>query len=282
VADLGCGAGNLTPRADLTLAGGGVIQVEQARRRCATAAQLSPHPHLRFVRAILPPGKQSNPWTALFQCSVAVGARPSHTYSTAGRLHTSRHFGSANAYNFDEPTHGVGRTAYTGTVTILGPRKQQYFVQTPAWNANTLNNLGCRWTSGKLSLPRAHGSERRGQWVKGTALRPTLSKLNEEQQRSFSRLAKNARCISEISWHPVPVPPALSRHAVISGKYRCKVLEKAQTPERTIFYSLAHRRILLFQSRVKSWCLRSLLVPLQSMKSALPSGIPPTSSLVQT
>src|SRR5262249_43622533 len=91
-------------------------------------------------------------------------------------------------FNFDEPSHTLLEEVRTQEpwVTILGPRQRQFFVRPPAWYMETLHALGLSvdlWET--IYYHVLTGPDAILEWVKGTALRPTLSKLDTTQQQEF-------------------------------------------------------------------------------------------------
>ena len=101
-------------------------------------------------------------------------------------------------YNFDEPTHTLLEEMLTQEpwVSILGPRQRQYFVQTPAWYADTLHALGTAvdlWET--IYYHVLNGSDAVLEWVKGTALRPTLSKLITHNSNFLAAYGEKLRAV---------------------------------------------------------------------------------------
>jgi trans-aconitate 2-methyltransferase len=190
VADLGCGTGNLTQTLVSRWPEASIIGVDNSPEMLASAAKLPPHPHLRFVPGDIATWQSEQPLDRIIS-NAALQWVPDHPtlIPRLVSLLTPRGVLAVQMpYNFDEPTHTVLEELLTREpwVSILGPRQRQYFVQTPAWYANTLHDLGCLvdlWETVYYHVLK--GPNAVVEWVKGTALRPTLSRLNEEQQRTF-------------------------------------------------------------------------------------------------
>jgi trans-aconitate 2-methyltransferase len=190
IADLGCGPGNLTSTLVSRWLAASVVGVDNSAEMLAAAAKLSPHPHLRFVPGDIATWQSEQPLDRIIS-NAALQWVPDHPALIPRLVSLLTPRGALAVqmpYNFDEPTHTVLEELLTREpwVNILGPRQQQYFVQTPAWYADTLHSLGCTvdlWETVYYHI--LAGPNAVVEWVKGTALRPTLSRLNETQQQEF-------------------------------------------------------------------------------------------------
>jgi trans-aconitate 2-methyltransferase len=190
VADLGCGPGNLTNTLVSRWPEASVIGVDNSPEMLASAAKLSPHPHLRFVPGNIATWQSEQPLDRIISNAALqwVPDHPTLIPRLVSLLASCGVLAVQMPYNFDEPTHTVLEELLTQEpwVSILGSRQRQYFVQTPVWYADTLHNLGCTvdlWET--IYYHVLTGPNAVVEWVKGTALRPTLSRLNEEQQQAF-------------------------------------------------------------------------------------------------
>lgn len=91
-------------------------------------------------------------------------------------------------YNEEEPCHAFydRLRAEPCWTAKLGPATPQYATQSPRWYSDTLLDLGCTvdlWET--IYHHRLAGPGAVVEWVKGTMLRPTLSKLSVDDQRRF-------------------------------------------------------------------------------------------------
>ena len=190
VADLGCGPGNLTRTLVDRWPEASVVGVDNSPEMLASAAKLSPHPHLHFTPGDIATWLPERPFDRIVS-NAALQWVPDHPQLISRLMSLLAPRGVLAVqmpYNFDEPTHTFLEEVRTQEpwVTILGPRQRQHFVQTPAWYADTLHDLGCSvdlWETTYYHI--LHGPDAVLQWVKGTALRPTLNKLNLPQQQEF-------------------------------------------------------------------------------------------------
>jgi trans-aconitate 2-methyltransferase len=190
VADLGCGPGNLTRTLVDRWPEASVVGVDNSPEMLASAAKLSPHPHVQFASGDIATWQSERPLDRLVS-NAALQWVPDHPQlipRLVSLLAPRGVLAVQMPYNFAEPTHTVLEELLTQErwVSILGRRQPQYFVQTPTWYADTLHDLGCTvalWETVYYHV--LTGPHAVLEWVKGTALRPTLSKLNEEQQREF-------------------------------------------------------------------------------------------------
>ncbi len=190
VADLGCGPGNLTRTLVERWPEASVVGVDNSAEMLASAAKVAPHPRMSFALGDIATWHSEQPLDHIIS-NAALQWVPDHPRlipQLVSQLAPRGVLAVQMPYNFAEPTHTfleelLGQEPW---VTILGPRQQQYFVQTPAWYADTLHDLGCSvdlWETVYYHI--LTGPNAVLEWVKGTALRPTLSRLNEEEQQAF-------------------------------------------------------------------------------------------------
>jgi len=190
VVDLGCGPGNLTRTLVDRWPEASVVGVDNSPEMLDSAAKLSPHPHLHFALGDIVTWQSKQPLDRIIS-NAALQWVPDHPQLITRLVSLLAPHGALAVqmpYNFDEPTHTFLEEINTQEpwVTILGPRQRQYFVQTPAWYADTLHDLGCTvdlWET--IYYHVLTGPNAVLEWVKGTALRPTLSRLNKVQQQDF-------------------------------------------------------------------------------------------------
>ena len=190
VADLGCGPGNLTETLVARWPETQIWGVDNSPEMLTAAAKLPPHPHLQFVTGDIATWQSERSLDRLISNAALqwVPDHPTLMPRLVSLLASRGVLAVQMPYNFDEPTHTFLEELCTQEpwVTILGPRKPQYFVQTPAWYADTLQALGMAvdlWET--IYYHILQGPDAVLEWVKGTALRPTLNKLNSSQQQEF-------------------------------------------------------------------------------------------------
>ena len=190
VADLGCGTGNLTATLATRWPEAQIWGVDNSAEMLATAAKLPPHPHLQFMLGDIITWHPGRPLDRVISNAALqwVPGHPTLIPRLVGLLAPRGVLAVQMPYNFDEPTHTLLEEVRTQEpwVTIFSPRQPQYFVQTPVWYADTLHALGMSvdlWET--IYYHVLNGPDAVLEWVKGTALRPTLSKLTETQQQEF-------------------------------------------------------------------------------------------------
>lgn len=190
VADLGCGPGTLTRTLVDRWPEANVVGVDNSAEMLASATKLAPHPHLSFAPGDITTWQSDRPLDRIISNAALqwVSDHPRLIPQLVSQLAPRGALAVQMPYNFDEPTHTFLEELLRQEpwVTILGPRQRQYFVQTPDWYADTLHGLGCTvdlWETVYYHV--LTGPNAVLEWVKGTALRPTLSRLNEEQQQEF-------------------------------------------------------------------------------------------------
>lgn len=190
VADLGCGPGTLTRTLVDRWPEARIVGVDNSAEMLASAAQLAPHPHVSFALGDVATWQPAHPFDRIVS-NAALQWVPDHPTLIPRLVRQLAPHGVLAVqmpYNFNEPTHTFLEKLLRQEpwVSILGPRQPRYFVQTPTWYADTLHELGCTvdlWET--IYYHVLTGPNAVLEWVKGTALRPTLSRLNVEQQREF-------------------------------------------------------------------------------------------------
>ena len=189
-ADLGCGSGALTrtlldrwPAAQLT-------GVDSSETMLAAAAAHAPSPRLRFAHADL---RSWTPDAALDRIvSNAVLQWVDGHAELLARLVGFLAPGGALAvqmpHNDDSPTHETLRALWRDPrfAAQLGDPPSERRVAEASWYGERLLDLGCQvevWET--VYLHRMEDAEAIVEWVKGTALRPVLSRLDAAATAAF-------------------------------------------------------------------------------------------------
>jgi len=190
VADLGCGPGNLTATLTARWPEAQIWGVDSSAEMLASAAKLPPHSHLEFIIGDIATWQPDRPLDRLISNAALqwVPDHPALIPRLVSLLAPRGVLAVQMPFNFGEPTHTLLEEVRTREpwMTILGPRQRQYFVQTPVWYADTLHALGMSvdlWET--IYYHVLAGPDAALEWVKGTALRPTLNKLTVPQQQKF-------------------------------------------------------------------------------------------------
>jgi len=189
-ADLGCGTGELTRRLLRRWPGAAIWGVDNSPDMLAAAAKLSPHRNLHFVEADLAAWQADRPLDRIIS-NAALQWVPDH----ASLL---RHLVSLLAphgvlavqmpHNFDEPAHRLLAEVVTQEpwASAVGLWRERYFVETPAWYVTTLHQLGLEanlWET--IYYQILAGPDPVLEWMKGTALRPVLTRLSQDRHEQF-------------------------------------------------------------------------------------------------
>jgi trans-aconitate 2-methyltransferase len=190
VADLGCGPGNLTEALAARWPEAQIWGVDNSPEMLTAATKLPPHPHLQFVAGDIFDWQPEQPLDRLISNAALqwVPDHPTLIPRLVSFLAPCGVLAVQMPFNFDEPTHTLLEAVRSQEpwVTILGPRQRQYFVETPAWYVDTLHTLEMSvdlWET--IYYHVLHGPDAVLEWIKGTALRPTLSKLDSMKQQQF-------------------------------------------------------------------------------------------------
>jgi trans-aconitate 2-methyltransferase len=189
-ADLGCGTGALTRTLLARWPGTELTGVDSSAEMLARAAEAPADPRLRFVQADL------RAWTppAPLDCVVSNAALqwvPDHVAllrQLVGWLAPGGTLAVQMPHNDDQPTHRTLARLWRDPrfAARLGPPPPERRVESAVWYGEQLLALGCEvdvWETVYLHrLPDAEGVV---EWVKGTALRPVLSRLGAAETKDF-------------------------------------------------------------------------------------------------
>jgi trans-aconitate 2-methyltransferase len=190
VADLGCGPGELTrtlldrwPDAD-------VVGIDSSETMLASAAKHAPSPRLRFEHADV------RSWTPSAQLdrivsNAALQWVDGHDALLArlvGFLAPGGVLAVQMPHNDDSPTHAILRALWRDAhfAAQLGEAPPDLRVADARWYAELLIGLGCEievWET--TYLHRMQDADAIVEWVKGTALRPALSRLDVDAAATF-------------------------------------------------------------------------------------------------
>jgi len=181
-ADLGCGSGELTRTLAERWPDATITGVDSSDAMLGRAAQRAPHPRVRFVQGDLRTWEPDAPldrivsnaalqWTADHE---SLLARLVAALSPDGALAVQM------PHNDDEPTHRIAAALWRDPrfATQLGDAPPERRVHDATWYGDHLLALGCEaevWET--IYLHRLASAEDVVEWVKGTLLRPVLSRL---------------------------------------------------------------------------------------------------------
>lgn len=190
-ADLGCGPGNLTATLVDRWPNAAVWGVDSSPEMLASATRLFVQPRLHFLQADLASWRPEQPLDRIVS-NAAIQWVPDHE-AVLRHLFALLASGGVLAVqmpnNFDEPAHRllaevVQQEPWTSAV---GQWRERYFVQSASWYTTTLYRLGYSdidvWET--IYQHILQGPDAVLEWMKGTALRPVLSRLAANQQAQF-------------------------------------------------------------------------------------------------
>ncbi|HJY82215.1 MAG TPA: methyltransferase domain-containing protein [Candidatus Binatia bacterium] len=189
-ADLGCGTGELTRRLLMRWPGAPIWGIDNSPDMLAAAAKLSPHRNLHFVEADLTTWQPDQPLDRIVS-NAALQWVPDHASllkHLVSLLAPQGVLAVQMPHNFDEPSHRLLAEIVKQEpwAAVLGQWQERYFVETPAWDVNTLHQLGLEmnlWET--IYYHILAGPDAVLEWMKGTALRPVLTRLSQGQHEQF-------------------------------------------------------------------------------------------------
>ena len=195
VADLGCGPGTLTITLAKRWPQAMVWGIDNSPHMLSEAEKLGSqqsHQNVRFIESDLAAWQPERPLGRIISNAVlqwlpehrALLARLVSLLAPRGVLAVQM------PYNFAQAAHQlldetVRQERWTAT---LEDWREHYFVQSPQWYAGALQDLGCEvqvWETIYYHL--LSGENAVLEWMKGTALRPVLSRLDATQQAGFMK-----------------------------------------------------------------------------------------------
>ena len=190
VADLGCGPGNLTRTLCTRWPDAKVTGVDNSPQMLEKAQQLPANPKLHFVQADIATWQPDMPFDRIIS-NAALQWVPDHEHVLPHLVSVLAPHGVLAVQmprNFDEAAHRllyelVRQDPWT---EWLSSWQERYCVETPQWYVETLQNLGLTvnlWET--IYQQILEGEDAVLEWMKGTALRPALTRLPSEQHEPF-------------------------------------------------------------------------------------------------
>ena len=208
VADLGCGPGSLTQTLCERWPDATVYGVDNSPHMLEKAGQLPANPRLHFIQADLADWQPDTPLDCIIS-NAALQWVPDHAGVLAHLLSLlAQHSVLAVQMprNFDEAAHRLlyelaGQDPWAAWLSSKGNRdnnkiskghhdslfwQERHFVETPDWYGQTLRRAGLQvevWET--IYHHILEGQDAVLEWMKGTALRPVLSRLPSQQHDAF-------------------------------------------------------------------------------------------------
>jgi trans-aconitate 2-methyltransferase len=188
VVDLGCGPGNLTVTLAQRWPGAQIEALDSSPEMVESARERGVHANLGDVRDWTP-----QPDTDVLVSNATLQWVPEHPellVRWAAQLPPGSWIAMQVPGNFDSPSHdAVRRLASTGPWTDALrdiPFRVGKVVETPEGYAARLTDAGCRVDAWETTyVHELTGENPILEWIKGTALRPVMSRLTESQWGQF-------------------------------------------------------------------------------------------------
>lgn len=190
-ADLGCGPGNLTATLVSRWPTATVWGIDSSPDMLAAAATLPTYPRLHFRQNDLATWQPEQPVDRLVS-NAAVQWVPDHEQVLTHFLRILAPGGVLAVQmpnNFAEPAHRLLAEVVRQEpwVSAIGHWQERYFMQTADWYVAALQRLGFVdaevWET--IYYHVLQGPDAVLEWMKGTALRPALSRLAAAQHEAF-------------------------------------------------------------------------------------------------
>ncbi len=183
-ADLGCGPGTLTATLTERWPHATVWGVDNSPQMLAKARTLPAQPRLHFMEADIAEWSPSRRLDRIIS-NAALHWVPEHQAVLQGLVGLLTPHGVLAVQvpnNHAEAAHRILResTQQEPWVSLLAGSEERFTIQTPRWYAQTLHSLGCTvqvWETIYYHL--LSGENAVLEWMKGTALRPTLERLGQ-------------------------------------------------------------------------------------------------------
>jgi len=167
-----------------------IVGVDNSPDMLATASRLPAAANLHFVEADLATWQPDRPLDRIVS-NAALQWVPDHANllkRLASLLAPHGVLAVQMPHNFDEPAHRLLAEVVRQEpwASAVGRWRERYFVQTPDWYVQTLHDLGLAvdlWET--IYQHVLSGSDAVLEWMKGTALRPVLTRLTKDQHEPF-------------------------------------------------------------------------------------------------
>ena len=189
-ADLGCGTGDLTRTLLARWPAADVCGVDSSDAMLARANAGPASPRLRFEQADLRAWAPDAALDRIVSNAALqwVGDHATLLARLVGFLAPGGALAVQMPHNDDSPTHVILRALWRDArfATQLGEAPSEQRVAEASWYGERLLALGCDvevWAT--IYLHRMDGAESIVEWVKGTALRPVLSRLDAADSEAF-------------------------------------------------------------------------------------------------
>ena len=190
VADLGCGPGTLTVTLTQRWEHATIWGVDNSPQMLAVAATLPSQTNLHFIQSDIGVWQPARLLDRIIS-NAALQWLPEHGALLArlvSLLVPQGILGVQMPNNFAEAAHQIlGETVRQARWrATLEDWREHYFGQSPQWYAEALQDLGCTvqvWET--IYYHILSGENAVLEWMKGTALRPVLSRLDADQQAAF-------------------------------------------------------------------------------------------------
>jgi trans-aconitate 2-methyltransferase len=156
----------------------------------AAAAQLPVHSRLHFVEADLATWQPDQPLDRIVS-NAALQWVPDHTKLLRHLVSLLAPHGVLAVQvprNFDEPAHRLLAEIVRQEpwASLIGPWHERFFVETPAWYIDTLHRLGLDVNLWEMIYYHIlTGPDAVLEWMKGSGLRPVLTRLSQDQHEQF-------------------------------------------------------------------------------------------------
>jgi trans-aconitate 2-methyltransferase len=189
-ADLGCGPGELTHTLLARWPDATILGVDNSPDMLAAAARLPVRARLQFGEADLATWQPEHLLDRIVS-NAALQWVPDHAKLLPHLVSLLAPRGVLAVQvprNFDEPAHRLLAEIIKQQpwASLLGSWQERFFVETPAWYLDTLHRLGLTVTLWETIYYHVlTGPEAVLEWMKGTGLRPVLTRLNEAQREPF-------------------------------------------------------------------------------------------------
>ncbi len=188
IADLGCGDGHLTAALSARAPNARIWGVDSSREMLQDSVAIPER--LEFVHCDLREWNPPQPLEVIVS-NAALQWVPDHAGlmpRLAGLLLGTGCLAVQMPANFDAPTHAILRELTSRPQWELQGANEPRHAQPLGWYVETLSDLGFQvnaWETTYLHV--LHGQNPVLEWVKGTALRPVLAKLEGERRAAFLR-----------------------------------------------------------------------------------------------